>query len=181
MRTTLAAVALLLSALPLAIGADATAPHVRNFGEVNDHLYRGGEPSFAGLQELAADGVKLVIDLREKGEATNLERAQVQELGMSYANLPLRPFSAPTEGQMEQALSLLFQSSSQTVFIHCRRGKDRTGTVIACYRMEHDRWTNRKALEEAHEYGMSSMERAMRSYILHFLPLPLSELVKTDK
>jgi protein tyrosine/serine phosphatase len=173
MRTALAAVALLLSALPLAMAADATAPHVRNFGEVNDHLYRGGEPSLAGLQELAADGVKLIIDLREKGEAINLERAQVQELGMNYVNLPLRPFSAPTKGQMEQALALLFQSNSQIVFIHCRRGKDRTGTVIACYRIEHDRWTNGKALEEAKEYGMSSMERAMRSYIAHFSSLPI--------
>ncbi|HEY3938034.1 MAG TPA: tyrosine-protein phosphatase [Bryobacteraceae bacterium] len=181
MRPVLAVFAVLFSALPLTLAADATAPHVRNFGEVNDHLYRGGEPSLVGLEELAAQGVKLVIDLRENGKATDFEKIQVKKLGMKYVNLPLRPFSAPTQGQMEQALSLLLQSNSQTVFVHCRRGKDRTGTVIACYRIEHDRWTNSKALEEAKEYGMSSIERAMRSYVAHFSPLPIPELVKIGK
>jgi protein tyrosine/serine phosphatase len=56
------------------------------------------------------------------------------------------------------------------VFVHCRRGKDRTGTVIACYRIQHDGWDNRHALEEAKEHGMSSFERAMRAYILSFKP-----------
>ena len=28
------------------------------------------------------------------------------------------------------------------IFVHCRRGKDRTGTVIACYRIQHDGWAN---------------------------------------
>ena len=41
--------------------------HIRNFGEVNDHLYRGGEPTAEGLQELAAMHVVLDIDLREAG------------------------------------------------------------------------------------------------------------------
>jgi protein tyrosine/serine phosphatase len=178
MKTAVRAVLVLLSVLPLAVAADATASHVRNFGEVNDHIYRGGEPSAVGLQELAAQGIKLVIDLREAGEAADFEKGQVQKLGMKYVNLPLRPFSAPTADQMQRALSMLFHNNSQAIFVHCRRGKDRTGTVVACYRIQHDGWTNRKALEEANSYGMSSLERAMRSYIAHFSPLLVPELAK---
>jgi hypothetical protein len=40
--------------------------------------------------------------------------------------------------------------------------------VIACYRIQHDGWGNDRALEEAKEYGMSFVERGMRSFILHF-------------
>jgi len=56
------------------------------------------------------------------------------------------------------------------VFIHCRRGADRSGTVLACYRISHDHWENQKALKEAKTYGLSTFERAMRSFIQHFQP-----------
>ena len=54
--------------------------------------------------------------------------------------------------------ALLNDNSAWPVFVHCRRGADRTGTAIACYRIEHDHWTNQQALAEAKTFGMSSME-----------------------
>jgi tyrosine-protein phosphatase SIW14 len=54
--------------------------------------------------------------------------------------------------------------------VHCRRGADRTGTVIACYRITHDGWSNRKALQEATSYGMSWIEFGMQRYVLAFQP-----------
>ena len=150
----------------------AAAEHVRNFGEVEKNLYRGGEPTAVGLEELGAMGVKLVVDLRESGEGTASEKLQVERLGMRYVNVPFQPFSAPETGQVERVLGLLAKSDKEPVFLHCRRGKDRTGTVIACYRIQHDGWTNEKALAEARDYGMSSLEKGMRNYILHFVPPP---------
>jgi tyrosine-protein phosphatase SIW14 len=84
--------------------------------------------------------------------------------------------SAPTQAQIEHVLPLLFQSESEPVFVHCRRGKDRTGTVLACYRIQHDNWNNRRALEEAKSYGMSRLERSMQAYVLHFTPVILPGL-----
>jgi protein tyrosine/serine phosphatase len=65
-------------------------------------------------------------------------------------------------------LALLNDESAGPVFIHCRRGNDRTGMIIACYRISHDHWENRKALDEAIANGMSWAEIAMRHYVLHF-------------
>jgi tyrosine-protein phosphatase SIW14 len=155
----------------------APLPHVRNFGKVNANLYRGGEPSSAGLSELQNCGVKLVVDLRERSQQTRHEQQEVTQLGMQYANIPLRPLSAPTPVQIRTVLTLLLNHSDQAVFVHCRRGKDRTGTVIACYRIQHDGWTDARALEEANSYGMSHLERAMRSFVLHFSPFPPTELL----
>jgi len=160
-----------LAGLPLR-SAETVAPvaHVTNFGVVNEHLFRGAAPSVAGLSELGAAGVRLVIDLRETGAATEFEKQQADKLGMKYANIPFQPLSAPTPTQIQTVLNLLAQNQSRTVFVHCRRGKDRTGTVIACYRIQHDGWDNSRALQEAKRFGMSPVEVAMRSFVLHFTP-----------
>jgi protein tyrosine/serine phosphatase len=152
--------------------ADLPPVHVKNFDKVNDHLYRGGAPSAVGVQELGAMGVKTIVDLRTSAEGTAEEKDAAGKLKIKYINIPLGEFGAPSNVQITDILKLL-QENSDTVFVHCRRGKDRTGTVIACYRIEHDGWTNEKALAEAKEHGMSSFERAMHSYILHFTPLQI--------
>jgi hypothetical protein len=45
--------------------------------------------------------------------------------------------------------------------------------VIACYRIEHDRWNNDAALREAKSLGMSFFERAIQRYVRQFQPRTL--------
>ncbi|MBV9502260.1 MAG: tyrosine-protein phosphatase [Acidobacteriaceae bacterium] len=170
----------LACASTLLFAAEPPAIHVHNFAKVNDRLYRGGEPELVGLQELGAMGIKIDIDLRESGEATDFERKQAEKLGIKYVPVPMNGFLAPTNAQMEKVLSLLMQDKSDSVFVHCRRGKDRTGTVIACYRIQHDGWSNAAALAEAKKFGMSFAERGMRSYIVHFKPLSFSDISRLN-
>jgi len=152
------------------------APDIKNFHQVNEHVFRGAEPSTLGLQELGALGIKRVIDLREHGPSTAFEEEQLKKLGISYINIPFRQFSAPSNGEIQAVLKLLTTGEVPT-FIHCRRGKDRTGTAIACYRIQHDGWDNERALREAKSYGISSFERGMQHYILHFTPTLTPELL----
>ncbi|MFL6446797.1 MAG: fused DSP-PTPase phosphatase/NAD kinase-like protein [Bryobacteraceae bacterium] len=153
-----------------------TAPDINNFHQVNDHVFRGAQPSPLGLEQVGALGIKRVIDLREPGSSTAFEQKQLKKLGISYINIPFRHFSAPSDDQIEAVLKLLASAETPT-FIHCRRGKDRTGTAIACYRIQHDGWENERALREAKSYGMSSFERAMQQYILHFTPRVTPQLL----
>jgi tyrosine-protein phosphatase SIW14 len=151
-----------------------TVPQIGNFHQVNEHIFRGAQPSPLGLQGLAAFGVKRVIDLREPGAQTKFEEEQLEKLGLKYINIPFRQLSAPSNDQIEAVLKLLEHTQTPT-FIHCRRGKDRTGTAIACYRVQHDGWDNERALREARSYGMSNLERGMQHYILHFTPTKMFE------
>lgn len=160
----------LLCRAPFARAADESAIHIRNFSYVNDHVYRGGQPAPDGFQQLAAAKVSLVVDLREPSEGTEAERRLVQSLGMQYADVPLPRLSAPSPDQMKRVLSLLVPDDNGRVFVHCWRGKDRTGTVIACYRIQHDGWTPQRALQEASQNGLSGVEHSMRSFILQFQP-----------
>jgi tyrosine-protein phosphatase SIW14 len=151
-----------LASLQAASLADVAG--VPNFHQVDEHIYRGAQPRGQGFASLATLGIKTVIDLR--GESS--EDIAVQGAGMHYVRLPWREFKAPTDSQIEALLALLNDSSEWPVFVHCRRGADRTGTAIACYRIAHDHWSNQQALAEAKSYGMSSLEIAMQRYILHF-------------
>ncbi len=162
--------ALLLSAVAaLAQGSDG----LPNFKIVNDQVLRGGQPSDAGFKELAERGVKTVVDLRWVDEHSIPHEKQVVEAdGMRFVSIPMKGIGAPTQEQVYKALDVLEDRTSWPVFVHCRRGSDRTGTVLACYRIAHDHWKNQKALDEAKTDGLSSFERAMRSFIQHFQPGP---------
>src|ERR1039457_6128170 len=83
------------------------------------------------------------------------------------AGAPAPGVPNPSYKQISKALSWVDDSASP-VFMHCRRGADRTGTVIACYRITHDGWSNRRALHEAVSYGMSWIEFGMQRYVLAF-------------
>jgi protein tyrosine/serine phosphatase len=76
----------------------------------------------------------------------------------------------PKDRQIAKILTLLEDPARAPVFVHCRRGDDRAGLVIACHRIAHDHWTNRQALEEARSRGISPLEVPMRRYISRFDP-----------
>jgi tyrosine-protein phosphatase SIW14 len=154
-----------------ALAASPEAPGVPNFHQVNEHVFRGGQPANTAWNTLASLGIKVVVDLRPGSEHPTLSEARaVEAAGMRYVNVPMRRLGAPFEDAVVKALALIQSDSSGPVFVHCQRGSDRTGTVIACYRILHDHWENRKALQEARAYGMYAIERAMMRYILNFNP-----------
>jgi tyrosine-protein phosphatase SIW14 len=145
-----------------------TCSGVGNFHQLNESVYRGAQPSNQGFQSLAHIGVKTVIDLRESGSRAVNEQKIVEAAGMRYINIPMDGHSAPSEAQVTRILALLNDQSSGPVFVHCRRGADRTGTIMACYRISHDHWQNQKALEEAKANGMSWTELAMKHFVMGF-------------
>ena len=141
-----------------------------NFHQVNENVYRGGQPSADGWPSLAKLGVKTVVDLRRADEHSTEEEAKaVQAAGMKYVNVPMKGVVAPSEDQVSKVLSLLL-NSPDPVFVHCKRGADRTGTIIACYRMTHDRWNNKQAFSEAKSLGMAWTQFGLKSYIKSFQP-----------
>jgi uncharacterized protein (TIGR01244 family) len=160
----------LLALVPLWAGPPdlLDAPGVHNFHQVDAHLYRGAQPTYSGFKSLAKLGVRTVIDLRGGREMGGNEQKIVEAAGMHYVHVPLAGLSAPSDQQVATVFAIVNDPSAWPVFVHCKRGADRTGTVIACYRIAHDHWDNEKALREAKLHGMSRVERAMKQYILNF-------------
>lgn len=119
---------------------------------------------------MAKLGVKTVLDLREQDSRSAKEAQVVTALGMHYVNVPMRGLTPPTDAQTATILALLESAASGGVFVHCKRGADRTGAVIAAYRVDHDHWANARALKEAMSCGMSFFQWPRQSYIRNFQP-----------
>ncbi|SPE52241.1 Protein tyrosine/serine phosphatase (modular protein) [Verrucomicrobia bacterium] len=144
-----------------------TQEGIGNFGRVNDVVLRGAQPHAAELKSLKRLGVKTIINLRMTNEVWKAEEAEARANGMAYFNVPMSGLGRPTDEQVRKVLAII-ASSSGPVFVHCEHGCDRTGTVIACYRIVHDQWRGDAALREAEEYGLSRYERGMKGYIADF-------------
>jgi tyrosine-protein phosphatase SIW14 len=142
-----------------------------NFRKVDDHVYRGGQPSASGFSNLAKLGIKTVVDLREIGEHSQAEEEKiVTDLGMKYVSIPMHGLSTPKDDKVAAVEALFNDTTSGPVFVHCKRGADRTGMVVAVYRISHDQWENKKALSEAKSSGMSIFERAIQHYVMDYKP-----------
>jgi tyrosine-protein phosphatase SIW14 len=139
-----------------------------NFHQVNPRLYRGGQPKAGGISKLAALGIKTIVNLRREDSQTRAEAAAAQAAGLRYFNIPMPGNSRPSDEKIQRALAIINAPENQPVFVHCKRGADRTGTVIACYRILKDRWTASEAKKEARHYGMYWTEFGMRDYIEDF-------------
>jgi tyrosine-protein phosphatase SIW14 len=146
----------------------AQTPGLRNFSKVDDHVYRGAQPAVWGYKTLASMGVKTVIDLRSEGIPEALEDKLVMKYGMNFISVPLDSHKPPSDDQITKILAMLNDNKKWPVYVHCGLGGDRTGTVIACYRIAHDKWDNKKALEEAKSFKMDPGQKLMQEFILHF-------------
>lgn len=145
-------------------------PRIVNYDKVNASLYRGGQPNTLGIEWLRGAGIKSIINLRMASDVWPGEQAAAVANGIQYTNIPLHGFSAPTRAQVEAVLSTI-ERMPKPVYVHCQHGCDRTGTIIACYRIHRDGWTPKAALKEAVTYGMSPFECEMKWFVLKFKPL----------
>jgi tyrosine-protein phosphatase SIW14 len=154
--------------LGLPLFSEPSIHGISNFHQVDEHVYRGAQPTDAGLRDLAKNGVKVVVDLREDGARSVAEQRAVAAAGMQYVNVPMSGLTPPTEAETTKVLQLLEDNSIGPVFVHCMRGADRTGAVIAAYRIQHDHWDNARALKEAMSDGMSFFQYPRQTYIRNF-------------
>jgi len=148
----------LLAAVPLAASArpkndtSLGIVHIRidNFGKINSNYFRGAQPEDRDFKDLAALGVRTVIDLTRDGRAS--EKGLVEQAGMKFYRIPMTTSDRPSEAAVTQFLKLVNDPASQPVYVHCQGGRHRTGIMTAVYRMTQDGWTADRAYQEMKQY-----------------------------
>jgi tyrosine-protein phosphatase SIW14 len=130
---------------------------IPDFAEVTPTLYRGAQPRKHGFEALAKMGVQIVVDLRgdRKGE-----RKEVTRLGMRYVPMHWQ-CSFPKDRIFAEFLTLIRENPGKKIFVHCRVGDDRTGMMIAAYRMAFEGWSAKQAMVEMTKYGFSQVHRRL--------------------
>jgi protein tyrosine/serine phosphatase len=151
---------------------------VSRFHKVDGKLYRGAQPNAVGLRQLRDLGIRIVINLRGEQDAmTREERRLVESLGMRYVPLPVADGNIFTRSRVvpEDAIRNFFAAldgATGPVFVHCQRGADRTGTLVAMYRIARHGWDNERAYAEARALGMRWWYSGFKAQILAFRPGP---------
>ena len=176
----------LLTLVLLSGGCGATVGRfhggIPNFATVDpapEAVYRGGQPTQAGYQTLRDMGVKTVIDLRD--DAVPWAKNAVTKNGMTYVHIPSN--AARTNATTIASFLTAVTEAERPIYIHCKRGRDRTGLEVACYRLVHqqDKWTRQKAIEELRAHGQQRLffpgiERYLRTFNPQdFTPMPKIE------
>src|SRR5271154_5010695 len=115
-----ARIILLVCASPLL--AQQTAQGIKNFYQVDEHVYRGAQPDKDGFNYLAKLGVRTVINLRGTGARSRQEEKLVTAAGMGYINVPMTGLTPPTDVEIHKILAVLEDNDTGPVFVHCKRG-----------------------------------------------------------
>jgi len=123
---------------------------IKNFGQMDERFYRGAQPKPEDYKDLAALGIKTVIDLRD--DAKSFAKTAAEAAGLRYVNIPLSDSQAPSEEHIAEFLKLVDDPGTGHFYVHCAGGRHRTGMMGAVYRMNHDGWDFDQAYKEMKNY-----------------------------
>src|ERR1700676_2207520 len=130
---------------------------IPDFDEVTPTLYRGAQPKEHGFEALAKMGFQIVVDLRGDRDS---EREEVTRLGMQYISMHWQ-CSFPKDSVFADFIMLIRSNPGKKIFVHCRVGDDRTGMMVAAYRMADEGWSAERARKEMNAFGFSFVHRRL--------------------
>jgi len=150
--------------------AALSAIRIDNFGVINDGYYRGAQPKGDDYRDLAALGVKTVIDLTKDGRDD--EQGLVEAAGMKFHRIPMTTTDRPSDEAIAEFLSMVNDPANQPVYVHCQGGRHRTGTMTAVYRMTQDHWTATQAYDEMKQFRFEGFpgHPELKDFVMHFTP-----------
>jgi protein-tyrosine phosphatase len=161
-----------------AVVAQPAPIRIDNFGRISATYYRGAQPESGDYADLAALGVKTVINLTSD-DALVEEPTLVEKAGMNYVAIPMTTRVAPTTAQLDQFLKIVNDPANQPVFVHCVGGKHRTGVMTAVYRMTQDSWTSEQAFNEMKQFkfGAVMLHPEFKKFVYDYrVPAPADKL-----
>lgn len=123
-----------------------------NLYKISDKLYRSAQPTAIGMKNAEKLGISTVISLRSKQKDEKL----VYDTNLKLIHVSMRAWNP----KMEDAIFLMKTLNpnnpvlaGKPVLVHCYHGADRTGWVVALYRITYENWNKEEAIEEMLEGG----------------------------
>ncbi len=135
-------------ARPAGWAQPVTLDGVPNLHRVSPGLYRSAQPTTAGMRRLGEFGIRTVINLR----AFHSDRSELDGTELRGIRIPTHAW-APTRAAARRFLDVVTDPDQQPVLVHCQHGADRTGAMVALYRIAVEGWSRDAALAEMTDGG----------------------------
>jgi tyrosine-protein phosphatase SIW14 len=151
-----------------------------NFQVVSPAVLRGGQPDEEALSVLKKAGVKLVVNLRHHSKASpqpantytffrrhsdddeiDEERDIAQKLGLRFLNISLDGINAPSFADIDRFIELFTDAENLPMYVHCLHGRERTGFMLAAYRIKIEKWTADEAYKEMLQQGFDPLRSVL--------------------
>jgi protein tyrosine phosphatase (PTP) superfamily phosphohydrolase (DUF442 family) len=148
---------------------------LNNLYKVDADLYRSEQPGKNDMVLLEKFGIKTVLNVR------NIRNDNYEA---KYTNLQLQhlPINTWTISYAEVLQSMrAIEKSPKPVLIHCKHGSDRTGCIVAVYRMSKCGWTKEAALAEFRDGGFGFHEKWFPNILRLLNSLDVEQLKKDLK
>lgn len=128
----------------VALAAARAAELPRNFHEVDaeNRIFRSAQPDREEFRELERRGFRTILNLRN----FHSDRRKIRGLQLRECPVPCNAGSV-AEADLDRALRIL-RDEPKPLLIHCWHGSDRTGTVVAAFRIVFNGWEVETAIEE---------------------------------
>jgi len=149
-------------ARPRAWAEAVEKPGLPNLHRVTKTLYRGAQPTAAGIRELEAMGVKTIVNLR----SMHSDRDMLEGTGLGYVEIPCHAWHAEEE-DVVAFLKAISDDAKGPFFVHCQHGADRTGMMIAIYRVVCEGWSKDEAIDEMTkgDFGFHPLWTGLPAYV----------------
>ncbi|GAK57938.1 protein tyrosine/serine phosphatase [Candidatus Vecturithrix granuli] len=121
-------------------------PGLPNLHKVSEDLYRGAQPTTQGFQELHKMGMKTVVNLRSR----HSDQDKLGNIDLTYIEIPMNAWH-PEDEDVVKFLQVTTDPEKVPVFVHCQHGADRTGVIVASYRVIVQGWSKDEAIAEMME------------------------------
>lgn len=134
---------------------------LKNWHQVDELVYRSEQPDAAAMREVSSLGIKRVLNLRE----FHNDDDEVAGTVLKTAHLPINAARIKDEDVI-RALQTI-KASKEPILIHCWHGADRTGAMVAMYRIVEQGWSREAALDELENggFGYHSIYQNIPRYI----------------
>jgi protein tyrosine/serine phosphatase len=175
---------LTLSATALAQESQSNSVTIKNFGQLDERFFRGGQPKDEEYKELAALGIKTVIDLRN--DPKDYAKTSAEALGMRYINIPMSYKQYPAVAKIEEFLKLVDDPATGKFYVHCAGGRHRTGVMGAVYRFNHYGWDYDRTYAEMKKFdfytrwGHGDLKKFVQDYAVNHHNKAAADAAATD-
>ncbi|OXA40928.1 phosphatidylglycerophosphatase and protein-tyrosine phosphatase 1 [Folsomia candida] len=141
------------------------------YDRIDENVILGALPFRGMVDELKSEGVTGVVSLNKDFELWMFSHGKEgwEKNQVPFLQLETRDnFEAPSQSKLKEGVDFIMKSRG-TIYVHCKAGRTRSATLVACYLMQKNKWTPSQAIAHltecrSHVFLGPAQVKAIRTY-----------------